>query len=251
MKLLHKVAIITGSRRGIGRGIAEEMAKEGCKIVISDVDLNESIKTAREIAEHYHVETLGIKCDVSNKNDVEKLVLATVKHFGQIDIMVNNAGVFVQKALMDMTEKDWDFVLDINLKGCFLCTQAAVREMIKSNVHGKVISIASIAGAVGFTNSSAYCASKGGIINLTRELALELAPYGINVNAIGPGVIETKMTEGMLANAEAKKSLLAQTPIGRVGQPEDIGKAAVYLASEESSFVTGQTLFVDGGWLVK
>ena len=248
MKLRDKVAIITGSQRGIGRGIAEEFAKEGCKIVISDIDLKGSMKTAQEIAEAHGVESLGVKCDVSNKNDVEKMILATMKKFGKLDILVNNAGVVVQKSLLEMTEKDWDFVIDVNLKGCFLCSQAAAKEMVKKK-KGKIISIASIAGEVGFLNTSAYCASKGGIITMTKEMALELASHGVNVNAIGPGVIETKMTEGMLADPETKKGLLAQTPLGRVGQPEEIGRAAVYLASSDSDFVTGQTLFVDGGWL--
>ena len=147
-----------------------------------------------------------------------------------------------------MTEKDWDFVLDINLKGVFLCTNAVVKQMIKQK-SGKIISVASIAGEVGFMNTSAYCASKAGIINLTRGLALELSPHNINVNAIAPGVIATKMTEDMLKDKKTKEVLLASTPLGRVGQPEEIGKAAVFLASDDSNFITGHTLVVDGGWL--
>lgn len=173
---------------------------------------------------------------------------ATLDEFGKVDILVNNAGVFIQKPIHEMEEEDWDKVLNINLKGVFLCTKRAVSEMLDQE-SGKIINIASIAGKTGFENSSAYCASKGGIINLTRELGLELSPKGINVNAIGPGVIKTDMTKSMLEDEEYKNQVMGMTPRGRVGQPEDIASAAVYLASEESDFVVGETLFVDGGWL--
>ncbi len=152
------------------------------------------------------------------------------------------------KPFVQMTEKDWDFVLDINLKGVFLCTNAVAKQMVKQK-GGKIISIASIAGEVGFMNTSAYCASKAGIINLTRELAMELSPHNINVNVVAPGVIATKMTEDMLKDKKTKEFLLANTPLGRVGNPEEIGKAVIFLASNDSNFITGHTLVVDGGWL--
>lgn len=248
MKLKNKVAIITGSRRGIGLGIAEEMAKEGADLVISDIDLKECENAARSLAKKYNVKTLAVKCDVSDKNEVDSLIQQAIKKFKKIDILVNNAGVVRFSSITKGTEEDWDFTMNINLKGAFLCTRAAVEQMIKQR-RGKIISIASIAGLVGFEGIPAYCASKGGIINLTRELALELAKYNINVNAIAPGVIETKMTEGMLKDKKSRENLLAQTPLGRVGQPQDIGKAAVFLASSDSDFITGHTLVVDGGWL--
>lgn len=178
------------------------------------------------------------------------MVTETINKFGKIDILVNNAGIFIQKPLVETTEADWDKVLDVNLKGTFLCAKRTVQEMLKQG-KGKIINIASVAGQVGYADSSAYCASKGGVINLTRELALELAPKNINVNAIGPGSIETPMTREMLADPAIKQMLLGATPFGRVGQPEDIANAALFLASDESDFVNGITLFVDGGWLTQ
>ncbi len=247
-RLKNKVAVITGSRRGIGLGIAEEMAKEGANIIISDIDQKECENSAKKLAKKYKVKALAVKCDVTKKNEVENLIHQTIKKFKKIDILVNNAGIVRFGPLLDKTENDWDLTLDINLKSVFLCSQAAAKQMIKQR-SGKIVSIASIAGLVGFDNISDYCASKAGIVNLTKELALELARYNINVNAIAPGVIKTKMTAGMLNDQKTKTGLLAQTPLGRVGVPADIGKAAVYLASSDADFVTGHTLVVDGGWV--
>lgn len=247
MKLKNKIAIVTGSRRGIGKSIALELAKEGAKVVISDIDLKECQNVCDEIKK-IGSDAIAVNCDVSKKRDADAMVKRVIQKFKKIDILVNNAGVVLMKPFVQMTEKDWDFVLDINLKGVFLCTNAVVKQMIKQK-SGKIISVASIAGEVGFMNTSAYCASKAGIINLTRELAMELSPHNINVNAVAPGVIATKMTEDMLKDKKTKEVLLASTPLGRVGQPEEIGKAVVFLASDDSNFITGHTLVVDGGWL--
>jgi NAD(P)-dependent dehydrogenase (short-subunit alcohol dehydrogenase family) len=247
MKLKNKIAIVTGSRRGIGKSIALELAKEGAEVVVSDIDLKECQNVCDEIKK-IGSDAIAIKCDISKKRDVDAMVKKTIQEFKRIDILVNNAGVFLMKPFVQMTEKDWDFVLDINLKGVFLCTNAVAKQMVKQK-GGKIISIASIAGEVGFMNSSAYCASKAGIINLTRELAMELSPHNINVNVVAPGVIATKMTEDMLKDKKTKEVLLANTPLGRVGNPEEIGKAVVFLASNDSNFITGHTLVVDGGWL--
>ena len=247
MKLKNKVAIVTGSKRGIGKSIALELAKEGAKVVVSDIDLKECQSVCDEIKK-IGSDAIAVKCDVSQKKDVDAMIKKSIQKFKKIDILVNNAGVFLTKPFIQMTEKDWDFVLDINLKGLFLCTNAVAKQMIKQK-NGKIISIASIAGKVGFVNSSAYCASKAGIINLTRELAMELSPHNINVNAVAPGVIATKMTEDMLKDKNTKEVLLANIPLGRIGQPEEIGKAIVFLASDDSNFITGHTLVVDGGWL--
>ncbi len=247
MKLKNKIAIVTGSRRGIGRSITLELAKEGAKVVVSDIDLKECQNVCDEIKKTGS-DAIAVKCDVSKKRDVDAMVKKTIQKFKRIDILVNNAGVFLMKPFVQMTEKDWDFVLDINLKGVFLCANAVAKQMVKQK-GGKIISIASIAGEVGFMNSSAYCASKAGIINLTRELAMELSPHNINVNVVAPGVIATKMTEDMLKDKKAKEVLLANTPLGRMGNPEEIGKAAIFLASNDSNFITGHTLVVDGGWL--
>ena len=249
MKLKNKIAIVTGSRRGIGRSITLELAKEGAKVVVSDIDLKECQNVCDEIKKTGS-DAIAVKCDVSKKRDVDAMVKKTIQKFKRIDILVNNAGVFLMKPFVQMTEKDWDFVLDINLKGVFLCANAVAKQMVKQK-GGKIISIASIAGEVGFMNTSAYCASKAGIINLTRELAMELSPHNINVNVVAPGVIATKMTEDMLKDKKTKEVLLANTPLGRVGNPEEIGKAAIFLASNDSNFITGHTLVVDGGWLAR
>ncbi|MBA3063914.1 3-oxoacyl-ACP reductase FabG [Candidatus Woesearchaeota archaeon] len=247
MNLKNKVAIVTGSRRGIGKAIALALAKAGANVVVSDINIDDCNKVVEEIKD-INGNALAVKADVSNPEDVSKMINLTTEKFGKVDILVNNAGIYMQKSLTDVTEQDFDRILDINLKGVFLCSKAAVPEMIKQG-KGKIINIASIAGQVGFANSSAYCASKGGIINMTRELALELGQYKINVNAIGPGVIETPMTKDLLEDKATKETLLANIPLNRIGKPEDIANAALFLASDNSDYITGITLFVDGGWL--
>jgi len=247
MDLKNKVAIITGSRRRIGKAIALALAKAGANVVVSDINLDDCNKVVEEI-KAINGNALAVKADVSNPEDVSHMINLTTEKFGKVDILVNNAGIYMQKSLTDFTEQEFDRVLDINLKGVFLCSKAAVPEMIKQG-KGKIINIASIAGQVGFANSSAYCASKGGIINMTRELALELGQYKINVNAIGPGVIETPMTKDLLEDKATKETLLANIPLNRIGKPEDIANAAPFLASDNSDYITGITLFVDGGWL--
>ena len=247
MNLKNKVAIVTGSRRGIGKAIALALAKAGANIVVSDINLDDCNKLVEEI-KAINGNALAVKTDVSNPEDVSQMINLTTEKFGKVDILVNNAGIYMQKSLTDVTEQDFDRTLDINLKGVFLCSKAVVPEMIKQG-KGKIINIASIAGQVGFANSSAYCASKGAIINITRELALELAQYKINVNAIGPGVIETDMTKDLLEDKATKETLLANIPLSRIGKPEDIANAVLFLASDNSDYITGITLFVDGGWL--
>lgn len=247
MDLKNKVAIITGSRRGIGKAIALAFAKAGANVVVSDINLDDCNKVVEEI-KAIGKKGLAVKADVSNPEDVSKMINLTTEKFGKVNILVNNAGIYMQKSLTDVTEQDFDRILDINLKGVFLCSKAAVPEMIKQG-KGKIINITSIAGQVGFANSSAYCASKGAIINITKELALELAQYKINVNAIGPGVIETDMTKDLLEDKAIKETLLANIPLNRIGEPEDIANAALFLASDNSDYITGITLFVDGGWL--
>ncbi len=247
MDLKNKVVIVTGSRRGIGKAIALTLAKAGANVVVSDINLDDCNKVVEEI-KTIGGNALAVKADISNPEEVKDVVKSTVKRFGKVDILVNNAGIYMQKSLTDVTEQDFDKILDINLKGVFLCSKAVVPEMIKQG-KGKIINITSIAGQVGFANSSAYCASKGAIINITRELALELAQYKINVNAIGPGVIETAMTKDLLKDEATKETLLANIPLNRIGKPEDIANAALFLASNNADYITGITLFVDGGWL--
>ncbi len=185
--------------------------------------------------------------DVSSSEAVNELFDTAMKKFRKVDILVNNAGIVHMDPIPKITEQEWDKTLAVNLKGTFLCSQAAARVMKNG---GKMINISSIAGKVGFPQLAHYCASKGGIIELTKEMALELAP-NINVNAIGPGVIETDMTKDLLADKKSRAGFLASIPLGRVGKPEDIASAVVFLASSDSDYMTGQTIFIDGGWTIK
>ncbi len=250
-RLKGKVAIVTGSNRGIGKGIAIAFAKEGCKVVVnSHKDSKDAYDIVNEIKK-LGADAIFVVADVSKEKDMKNLVKKAVDKFGKLDIMVNNAGILVFGTVRELTEKDWDRQMDVNLKGVFFGTKYAVEQMLKQGKGGRIINISSIAGLVGFPGISAYCASKGGVSELTREVALDCAKYGITVNAIDPGVIVTDMTKDMLNNAETSKMMLENTPVGRFGQPEDIGNAAVFLALDESSFITGHNLVVDGGWTAR
>lgn len=250
-RLKGKVAIVTGSNRGIGRGIAIAFANDGCKVVVnSHKDSKDAHDTVAEI-KNLGSDAIFVIADVSNERDVKNLIEKAVKKFGNLDIMVNNAGILVSGTVTTLTEKDWNRQMDVNLKGAFLCTKYAVQQMIKQGKGGRIINISSIAGLVGFPGISAYCASKGGVSELTREVALDCAKYGITVNAINPGVIVTDMTKDMLKDEPTKKGLMENTPVGRFGKPEDIGNAALFLALDESGFITGHNLVVDGGWTAR
>lgn len=249
MRLKDKVAIITGGGSGIGRGIANLFAKEGVKVVVAGRRpevLEETVETIRQNGG----EAFLMQTDVSSYDQVSSLVQKAVTQFGKIDILVNNAGVYLPHDALSASEDEWNKVMSIDLKGVWVCSKAVLPEMLKQG-KGKIINIASIAGLIGFEQSAAYCAAKGAIVNLTREMALDYASKQINVNAIAPGIIDTDMTKGFLEDEAAKKSFLEKTPIGRVGTPEDIGYGAVYLASDESDFVTGHTLVIDGGWTAR
>lgn len=250
-KLDGKVAIVTGSDRGIGKGIALSLAKEGCRIVVNS---HKNVKEGNEVVSE--IKNLGsdaifVVADVSNERQVRNLAEKAVRKFGKLDILVNNAGILVMGTILTLTEKDWNRQLDVNLKGVFLCSKYAAQQMVKQGKGGRIINISSIAGLVGFPGISAYCASKGGVTELTREAALDFAKYGITVNAINPGVILTDMTKNMIDDPATKKNFLENTPVGRVGKPEDIGNAALFLALDESSFITGHNLVVDGGWTAR
>lgn len=247
-KLKNKVAIVTGAGQGIGKGIALELAKEGAKIVVSDINQKNIDKTVEEIKK-LDSDAIGARADVSNSMEIEEMVKKTLKQFKTIDILVNNAGIYPSKPLLETTENDWDKVLDVNLKGCFNCTKAVASVMTKQK-GGKIVNIASIAGAVvGYTNLAHYCASKGGILGFTRSTALELAPHKINVNAIAPGAIRTPGTE--VTGEETLKQLEQMIPLNRLGEPEDIAKVVAFLASDDSNYITGQMIVVDGGWTIQ
>lgn len=243
MSLKNKIAIVTGGRQGIGYGIVLALAREGVNVVVSDINLKDCERVVKEI-ENLGVKGLAIKCDVSKKEDVEHLIGETIKKFGQLNILVNNAGIFPFKSFSEITEGDWDKVLNVNLKSIFLCSQAAAKVM---KPGGKIISISSIAAFVGFEGLTHYCASKGGINGLTRALALELAPKKINVNAIAPGAVDTPGAS-VASNEEVAKQTIAAIPWKRIGTPDDIAQAVVFLSSDKSDYITGQIIIVDGGY---
>lgn len=248
-RLKDKVAIVTGAGSGIGRAIAQTFAKEGAKVIVADFNEETAGETVEMITKNGG-QAKASKTDVSSDEQVKAMVQLAVDEFGGLDVLVNNAGVFLTADLASTTDEIWQKTIDVDLKGVFLGIRAAVPAMEKRG-KGKIVSTASIAGLVGFQNSVAYCAAKGGVVNMTRELALDLASKKININAIAPGIIKTNMTTDILKDEKTAEGMVAQTPIGRLGEPEDIAWAAVYLASDESDFVTGHTLVVDGGWTAK
>lgn len=241
-----KVAIVIGASRNIGRALALGLANAGADVVVASRNTGELESVADEIR------VMGRKAlvhpmDVTRLKDIQAMADAAVAKFGRIDILVNNAGVVVHKPALDMTEEDWDFVLDINLKGYFLASQAVGRFMVRQQ-KGKIINISSTFGLVGFENRSAYAASKGGVGQLTKVLAIEWGPFNVNVNAIAPTATRTSINEEQFKNEEWQKWMLERLPMKRFGQPEDLVGAAVFLASDASDMVTGITLPVDGGY---
>ncbi|MDI6689485.1 MAG: SDR family NAD(P)-dependent oxidoreductase [Actinomycetota bacterium] len=245
--LTGKVAIVTGARRGIGRAIALKLARNRAKVVVTDLNKEDCENVVKEI-EKLGGEGLALKLDVTNEEEIIEVVKRTKEKFGRIDILVNNAGIFIQQELDKMDTSKIDKILSVNLRGVILCTKYVLPEM-KEHSYGKIINIASIAGFVGFELSSIYCATKGALVNMTRELASELDKYKINVNAVAPGAIETAMTKNLLEDEKVKAALLAMIPYGRIGKPNDIANVVAFLASDESEYITGHTVIVDGGWL--
>jgi NAD(P)-dependent dehydrogenase (short-subunit alcohol dehydrogenase family) len=244
------VAIVTGASSGIGQAIALAFAKEGADVCCVSKKNLDGLKYTTEEIQRMSRKSTWQQVDVAKISDIDKMVASTIDNFGRIDILVNNAGVYITSPILEVTEADWDTMLDVMLKGTFFCTQHVLPYMLKQG-KGKIINIASTFGQVGFVNASAYCAAKGGVINLTRQLALELAPSKINVNAIGPATTATPLIRRDLDKPERMRVYIDRIPYGRVAQPEEIAMAAVYLASDESDFVNGHTLFVDGGWLTQ
>jgi len=248
--LTGKVALVTGASSGIGRASAIALAKQGATVVVAARRVDRLTELAREIVAMGR-ESLPVAMDVTKKETIAAAVAKTVEMYGRLDILLNNAGVAEFMPFLEMTEEAWDKTIDTNLKGYFLAAQLTAREMIKHN-WGRIVNIASIASGgvgVGFPSIAHYCASKGGVVALTEALAVELAPLGILVNCIGPGVIETEMTQALLKDPKQAEVLLSRAPLKRAGKPEEIAAAVVYLASEEASYTTGATFYIDGGWL--
>jgi len=249
MRLKDKVVIITGAGSGIGRASAGLFAKEGAKVVVVDVVRKGGLETARMIRNNGG-EAAFVEVDVSRASDVERMIKTTVEKYGKLDILFNNAGINLEKTVTDTSEEEWNKVIDVNLKGVFLCSKYAIPEMIQ-NGEGVIINTASIRGIVGQAHESVYCASKGGVVLLTKAMALDYGPHNIRVNCICPGAIYTPMHEAFMASLKKPEQEIQETlkkiPLGRMGQPEDVARAALFLASDESSYITGVTLLVDGG----
>ena len=248
--LTDKVAVVTGGNRGIGKGIALGLASAGCNVVVAARNVAMSREAAREIEQQHGVKTLCVELDVRDHESIQRMPEQVVSEFGRLDILVNNAGVTRRAELLDMSEEDWDYVLDTNLKGVFFCSQAAARQMIAQR-YGKIINISSIAGK-GWTDVGGinYSASKAAIIQLTKACARALGPYGINVNAIAPGSVDTPLLYANRTPEQVqayKHNAIERAAIGRLGIPGDIANGVLFLASDHSSFVDGQTVSIDGG----
>ena len=243
MDLKGRVAIVTGGAQGIGKSIATQLALAGANVVIADVAEEMAKSTAEEISQKGS-EAVSIVVDVSSLSSVEEMVKKTLDKFDRIDILINNAGITRDALVMRMKEEDWDMVLDINLKGAFNCIKIVSPIMMKQR-FGKIVNIASIVGINGNAGQANYSASKGGLIALTKTCAKELASRQINVNAVAPGFIQTSMTERL--SAEVREKLSSQIPLGKIGNPDDVANAVLFLVSEKSSYITGEVIKVDGG----
>ena len=248
MVLRNKVAIITGGGRGIGRAIALKFAEHGAHCVVADINF-ENARTVADEINQLGSKALAIKTDVTNENDVESLIKACINSFGKLDVLVNNAGITTPLTLLETSLEEFNRQIKVNLDSVFICTKAAFPLMM-SQRSGKIINIASIAGkrGGGILGKSAYAAAKGGVIAFTKAIAREGGPYGINVNAITPGLTATEMTEKF--DAEQRKLIIQSIPLGRVGEPDDIAKAAVFLASDYADYITGEIMDVDGGFMM-
>jgi len=246
--LAGKTAIVTGARQGIGRAIALRLAASGAKTVVTDLDRDGCETVLKEIR-YAGGDGDALRLDVSVEQEIQAVMAEVISRFGRIDILVNNAGIYIQKEIETMATEDIDRVISVNLRGALLCAKYALPGM-KRNHYGKIVSIASIAGFVGFPSSALHSATKGALVAVTRDLALNYAKYRINVNAIAPGIIETPMTAELLKDKAERTALLGNIPYGRVGNTADIANGVAFLVSDESEYITGQTLVIDGGWIL-
>jgi glucose 1-dehydrogenase len=244
--LKDKVVLITGAASGIGRAIAIETARQGAYVVVNYIGKPDAAQEVVREIEDDHGAVLTIEADVSKPDRVQHMISETVSRLGRVDVLVNNAGIEKESPFLEKPESEFDAVIAVNLKGAFLCTQAAARDMAKRK-RGTIINISSVHEDLPFPGYSAYCAAKGGLRMLCRDLALELAPHGINVINVAPGAIDTPINKRTLSNPEKKLALKREIPLGRVGEPQEIAKLVCYLASDDAAYITGTTIVIDGG----
>ena len=247
LPLENKVAVVTGASRGIGRAIAEELAKRGADVVCGDRLEKQAEETASQVAAVSGRRTSGCLVDVSDHESARDFIECAIQNFGKVDILINNAGITRDNLLLRIDEADWDDVLNVNLKGAYNCTKAAVRPMMKQR-YGRIVNITSVVGLSGNAGQANYAASKAGLIGFTKSLAKELGSRNITVNAVAPGYVTTALTN--VLSDEYRAAAVKQTPMGRLGKPEDIAYAVAFLVSDEASFITGQVLSVDGGMVM-
>ena len=251
MGLENKVAIVTGGAKGIGLAIARRFLAEGARVVIADINEDEGGRAAEELGGLGAVRF--VRCDVGDRADAENLVAAAAASWGSVDVLVNNAGIVHAADFLELSEADFDRVLRVNLKGAFLVGQAAARQMVRQaqqgGAPGAIVNMSSVNAVFAIANQVPYSVSKGGMNGLTKVMALALAPYGIRVNAIGPGSIMTDMLASVASDRAARQRVLSRTPLGRIGDPAEIAAIAAFLASDEASYITGQTIYADGGRL--
>lgn len=245
MKFEGKVAVVTGAARGIGRACAERLLADGAKVVLSDIDVDQLRITAEEIGKGRSLHV--VKTDVSIKADMDGLISSTIETFGRLDIMVNNAGIAMVQEWLDITEEDYEKVLGVNLKGAFLGTQAAARQMVAQGEGGVIINMSSINSGLANPNVATYAISKGGMNQITSTAAVAFAPHGIRVCGVGPGTIMTEMIAGAFVNSAGNHAILSRTPLGRFGEASEIASVVSFLASDDASYMTGETIYPDGG----
>ena len=244
-----KTAVVTGAARGIGAACARAFAEHGAAVVVADVLAEQCAETARRIADDTGAATLAVRTDVSDERDCAALRAACVDRFGGCDILLNNAGIIVPGSILDATVENFDRVLAVNLRGTFLVSREIARHMVERGTKGVIINMSSTNAVVTIPDQMAYAASKGGVAQMTKAMAMALAPHDIRVNAIGPGTILTDMLKVVIANDEARRTILSRTPMGRIGDPAEVASVAVFLASDYASYLTGETIYPDGGRL--